>query len=153
MFNSYTPNYLGQVSGPAFQRPAYPAQMSSYNQFATPQINEYQPALTATPSGIQARFVSGREEAVAANVIPDGSIFIFADRAHGTLYTKQIDPQTGVADFKTYREVPSQPATQEPAPQYVTVDMLEAFRTEMERRLEANHDYTKRNEQKGGERR
>ena len=106
--------------GPAFQRPAYQQPMQ-----------QMQPAMMQDGM-IQARFVSGREEAVASNVIP-GSMVIFSDRAHGMVYTKLIDPNTGMVDFREYAEI--QPIQQQ-APQYVTVDALDAFRREVDQILE-----------------
>lgn len=113
--------------GPAFQRPAYqqPMQQMPMNQ------QQMQPAMMQDGM-IQARFVSGREEAVASNVIP-GSMVIFSDRAHGMVYTKLIDPNTGMVDFREYAEI--QP-TQQQTPQYVTVDALDAFRREVDQILE-----------------
>jgi len=80
---------------------------------------------------IQARFVSGREEAVASNVMP-GSMFAFYDRAHGMIYTKLIDPNTGMPEFREYAEV--QPAQQQPT-QYATTEALEALRQEFDQML------------------
>ena len=127
MFNY---GYPATAQGPAFQRPAYQQQV-----YPPQPMPMQQPMMQ--DGMIQARFVSGREEAVASNVIP-GSMFIFHDRAHGMVYTKLIDPQTGMPDFRTYAEVPAAP--QEPQnhiQQYVTVDALNAFRDEIERRIEA----------------
>lgn len=82
---------------------------------------------------VQARFVSGREEAVAANVIP-GSLCLFIDRANHKIYTKLIDPQTGMPDFKDFGEIqPEQP----PQMQYVTVDDLVALEQRIEQRFAA----------------
>ena len=130
-------NYGYPAQGPAFQRPAY--QQPIY----TPQPMPVQQPMMQDGM-IQARFVSGREEAVASNVIP-GSMFIFHDRAHGMIYTKLIDPQTGMPDFRAYAEMPA--AVQEPqqtAPQYVTVDDLNALKGEIERRFEALTTSTKK---------
>lgn len=81
MFNNNP--YYPMPQGPAFQRPAF-QQQPMYQQPAMMQDGM-----------IQARLVTGREEAVASNVIP-GSMFLFYDRAHGMIYTKLIDPQTGL---------------------------------------------------------
>ena len=116
MYNNPYP-YMPQ--GPAFQRPAYQQPMQMYPQQMQPMMQD---------GSIQARFVSGREEAVASNVMP-GSMFLFHDRAHGMVYSKLIDPQTGMPDFRIYAEV--QPEAQQ-APQYATVEALNALRGEFE---------------------
>ena len=117
MFNNNP--YYPMPQGPAFQRPAF-QQQPMYQQPAMMQDGM-----------IQARLVTGREEAVASNVIP-GSMFLFYDRAHGMIYTKLIDPQTGLPEFREYAAVI--PMEQQ-APQYVTMEALESFRSEIEERL------------------
>lgn len=118
MFNNNPYNYMPQ--GPAYQRPAYQQPMQMYpQQMQQPMMQD---------GSIQARFVSGREEAVASNVMP-GSMFLFHDRAHGMIYSKLIDPQTGMPEFRTYAEV--QPEAQQ-MPQYATIEALNALRGEFE---------------------
>lgn len=78
-------------------------------------------------SGIQARPVTGREEAVAATVFP-GIPMLFLDRAHGAVYYKAIDPQTGAAEFVDF-VISVQP--QQTSPQYATLADLAAIRDEM----------------------
>lgn len=119
MFNNTNP-YTYMPQGPAFQRPAYQQTVQMYpQQMPQPMMQD---------GSIQARFVSGREEAVASNVMP-GSMFLFHDRAHGMIYSKLIDPQTGMPDFRVYAEI--QPEAQQ-APQYATVEALSALRGEFE---------------------
>ena len=131
MNNYYQVGYP-MPQGPAFQRPAY-AQMQPMQQ-APVYPQQMQPVQQPMMQDgmIQARFVSGREEAVASNVMP-GSMFLFHDRAHGMVYAKLIDPNTGMPEFREYAEV--QP-TQQQAPQYVTMDVLEAALQELEQRVE-----------------
>lgn len=125
MFNGYQSYAMPQ--GSAFQRPAFQQQPMMY-----PQQMQSVPQPMMQDGMIQARFVSGREEAVASNVMP-GSMFLFHDRAHGMVYAKLIDPNTGMPEFREYAEV--QPSQQQ-APQYVTVDALEALRSEIEQMIE-----------------
>ena len=125
MFNAYQPNYMPQ--GPAFQRPAFQQQPMMYQP---QQMPVQQPMMQ--DGSIQARFVSGREEAVASNVLP-GSMFLFHDRANGRVYAKLIDPNTGLADFREYAEVQQ---NQQQSPQYVTVEALDALRNEFEQIVE-----------------
>ena len=119
-------------NGYGFQQPAYgagnayqqPQQM--YQQSRMDYLQSMQPQ----QSGIQARAVTGREEAVAATVFP-GTPVLFLDRAHGAVYYKAIDPQTGAAefvDFAVARPVQPQPV---PVPQYATIADIEALRGEM----------------------
>ena len=120
MFNNPYP-YMPQ--GPAYQRPAF-QQAQMYQQ-------QMQPAMMQDGS-IQARFVSGREEAVASNVMP-GCMFLFHDRAGGMVYSKLIDPQTGVPEFRVFAEV--KPEVQQ-IPQYATMEALSALRQEFEQILD-----------------
>lgn len=118
MFNN---GYYSMPQAPAFQRPAYQQ-----------PIQQYAPPTAMMQDGmIQARFVSGREEAVASNVMP-GSMFLFHDRAHGRVYAKLIDPQTGMPEFREYAEV--QQAQQ--SAQYVTTEAFDSFRQDIERYVE-----------------
>lgn len=125
MFNNQS--YYPMPQGPAFQRPAF-QQPVMYPPQQMPPVQ--QPMMQ--DGGVQARFVSGREEAVASNVMP-GCMFVFCDRAHGMIYTKLIDPGTGMPEFKEYAEI--QPAQQQTA-QYATADDLTALRNEFEQILE-----------------
>ncbi len=120
-YNRYAANYTTAYQQQPYQQPAFAPAPPAYQQDGT----------------IPARFVSGREEAVASNVLP-GVPFIFFDRAHGVLFVKSIDPNTGAAEFRTFAEVaqPTQDQTS-PAPAYVTMDMFKAYQTELEKRLES----------------
>jgi hypothetical protein len=131
MFAYGNQNYGGQpysyqgTQNPYMQRMQYQPQM--YPQ----PVQQPQPMMQ--DGAVQARLVSGREEAVAAAVMP-GSLFLFFDRASRKVYAKLIDPQTGMPDFREYAEAqPEQTA----APQYVTVEMFAQYQEGVERRLEA----------------
>lgn len=117
MFPNNNPYYQpGMPQGPAFQRPAFQQPMQQMPMFQ-PQM-QMQPMMN--DGSIQARFVSGREEAVASNVVP-GMECWFIDRANHTAYYKAVDAM-GNVDFRTFNE--AQPA-QQSAPQYVTMEVLE----------------------------
>lgn len=127
MFNYGNQNYGSQpysypgMQNQYIQRLQYPPQMYQQQQ---PMMQD---------GAVQARLVSGREEAVAAAVMP-GSLFLFFDRANRKVYSKLIDPQTGMPDFREYPETqPEQTAV----PQYVTVEMFDQFQEGLERRFEA----------------
>ena len=120
MYPSNTYYQPQMPQGPAFQRPAFQQPIQMYPQQMQPQM--------MPESGLQARFVSGEEEARASNVMP-GMPCIFVDRANGMAYYKAIDPNTGAVDFRKMKEV--QPDAQQ-QPQYVTAEALNALRSEFE---------------------
>lgn len=104
------PNY-SFLGNPGFQAGIYPQPMQpNYVQ------RQEQPSMLQQPGMIPARYVTGREEAVAAQIIP-GDPFIFADFQNGRLYVKQINPQTMAADFIEFARV--QPTAPQGAHQQV----------------------------------
>lgn len=113
-------------NGYGYQPPQYsyqqPQQM--YQQSRMDFLQSMQPQ----PSGLQARPVTGREEAVAATVFP-GTPVLFLDRAHGAVYYKAVDPNTNSVEFVDFSV--AQPAQQPPTPQYATLADIEAIRAEM----------------------
>lgn len=113
------------------QQPVYGAFQQPQQMYQQSRMDFLQ-GMQPQQSGIQARPVTGREEAVAATVFP-GSPMLFLDRAHGAVYYKAIDPQTGAAEFVDF--VVTQPAPQQTAPQYVTVEMFDNWRSEIESRF------------------
>ena len=122
MFDGY--GYQPQYN-PGFQQP-----QQAYQQ----RMNFLQSAQPMQQSGLQARPVTCREEAVAATVFP-GSPIIFLDRAHGMAYYKAVDAQTNAVEFVDLAVVmpaqqPAQPTAQQ-LPQYATLADLEAIRGEM----------------------
>lgn len=123
------PNYSPYLQTPGYQPPVFPQPMPSY------QPRQEQPAAFTQPGMVPARFVTGREEAVAAQIIP-GDPFVFLDFQHGRIYVKQINPQTMAADFVEFTR--SQPVQQpqetpvQPQAQFATIADLEALRGELE---------------------
>ena len=86
---------------PAMQTAQQRLQMmeAQYPQFATnpamgyPQPGNYSPNPQQTASAapiLKGRPVSNEEEANAAMIDFDGSLFVFPDKAHGKIYTKQL---------------------------------------------------------------
>lgn len=128
MFNYGVPNY----SNPTYTYSSTPAAYPQRPVYQQP-IYQQQPPMMQDGS-MQARLVSGREEAKAATVIP-GTIFLFYDRANGMVYSKLIDPQTGMPEFREYAD--TAPAAQTAPPQYVTLEMFDQFQQGLERRFEA----------------
>lgn len=62
------------------------------------------------------RPVASEDEARAMPTDFSGAPILMPDRAHGYIYTKQLNLQTGCADFALYRRVQDQDA---PKPDYV----------------------------------
>lgn len=81
------------------------------------------------PGALFARYVAGREEAVAAQVIPDGNLNVFVDMANGRIYTKAVGVN-GFSDFREYAFQPPQPKAAEG--QGVTMEMFMGLRREVE---------------------
>lgn len=118
-------NFVYNPQNPPYQQQNYPT-INPYMQ----QRNDY--AQINQPGTIPARYVTGREEAVAAQIVP-GDPFIFADFAHGRLYVKQINPQTMAADFVEFVRA-QQPtvAAQEQSVQFATQEDIAAVKAEIE---------------------
>lgn len=72
-------------------------------------------------NGLKGRPVSSIEEARAAQIDFDGSLFIFPDIANKRIYTKQINLD-GTASLKIYTQIESAP----PAPAYITKEELDS---------------------------
>ena len=100
---------------------------SQYPQFASnpamgyTQPGNYSPSPqqpTTTPLILKGRPVSNEEEANAAMIDFDGSLFVFPDKAHGKIYTKQLGLDGNII-FLKYSLEPSQPVTQTPNTQSI----------------------------------
>jgi hypothetical protein len=115
----------------------YPTNNSYYNQMQ-PQTQYYQnqmqspssmirPQMMATVKG---RPVSSIEEARAATIDFDGSIFYFPDLANKKIYTKQIN-MDGTATLNMYelKEMPVEPPLNSSA--YVTREEFEIAMTQL----------------------
>lgn len=87
-----------------------------------------QPPQTVQPQGFSVRAVTGREEAVAAQVDFGGMGTLMPDLGHGVIYLKRFNPNTGSCDiFEFKTQTQEQPLTQ----QYATKADLEALREEL----------------------
>lgn len=118
-------NYYGGMQ-PQYGGSYQPSQAMYGNQ-RMDFLHQAQQSMQQTVSA-QARIVSCREEAVASQVMPDGVPWTFIDHAHNAIYYKRLDPN-GTAIFLDFalsrQEAPTQP-------QYVTMDMFEALRKEID---------------------
>ena len=94
-----------QSAYPQTYRPIYqPPQPMQMNQ---PQID---------PAMVNARYVTCKEEAVAAQIIPDGSAYYFICEAQGRIYSKRFNPATNAAEFREYVIQQNQPQAEQFAP-------------------------------------
>lgn len=128
--NGYAPYGVnGYGSGYAPSMPAYGTPRMDFPQMQQ-QVQAQQ------PGNVFARIVTGREEAIAAQVLPDGNFNAFLDIAHGRVYLKRFNPQTGGADFREMVDVQqvSGSAQQPEVPvQYVTVDAFKRLENQVGR--------------------
>lgn len=96
-YNPITP-YAPRMEAPqGFQQPTQPAQ---------------QPQSVATPPSFVCRPVASREEAMAIPVDFMGNPMFFPDLAHGVIYVKRFNTQTGSADLFEYYARPAERRTE-----------------------------------------
>lgn len=105
----------------------YPPQM--------PQVP--QAAQTAQQSGYNCRPVTSREEALAVQVEFFGPGTLMPDIAHGVVYLKRFDQNTGNCDLITFTA--EMPKRAEPV-RYATIEDLEKLRLELTRKEIVNDD-------------
>ena len=109
-----------------YQQPMYGYQQPQQQMYQQSRMDFLQ-SMQPQQGGLQARPVTGREEAVAATVFP-GSPVLFLDRSHGAVYYKAVDPNTNAVEFVDFAV--AQPV-QQAVPQYATLADIEAIRGEM----------------------
>lgn len=118
MAQTYFPNYGG------FYSPSQPFQ----NQMGVMPSPTPAMAQAASPAAQQASFacrpVTSREEAVAVQADFFSLGTVMPDLAHGTIYLKRINQQTGGADF--FEFVYRQPEA-ETKPEYITRQEFDDF--------------------------
>jgi hypothetical protein len=92
---------------------AYPQTYRTIYQPPQPmQMNQPQ----IDPAMVNARYVTCKEEAVAAQIIPDGSAYYFICEAQGRIYSKRFNPATNAAEFREYVIQQNQPQAEQFAP-------------------------------------
>ena len=89
-------------------------------------VDQTQPQL-----GIKGRPVSSIEEARAASIDFDGSVFYFPDLANRRIYTKQIN-MDGTPSFNVY-ELKNEPVIN--SPQYVTREEFETTLAQLKKAM------------------
>ena len=112
--------------------PIYGQQMQpAYPQTYRPVYQPPQPMQPQMDAGmVNARYVTCREEAVAAQIIPDGSAYYFICEAQGRIYSKRFNPATNSAEFREYIIQHNQPQMQ--AEQFAPMDALRALNARVE---------------------
>lgn len=120
---------------------AYPYGYNPYGynpqQTYMPQQQTMQPQQMQAPQMAQAfacHPVTSREEAVAAQTDYFSAGLVMPDLAHGVIYLKRFNQNTGASDFYEFRLV-TENKEQPAAAQYVTVEEFEKFQKELSRRF------------------
>ena len=90
------------------------------------QQNYYQPPMQQPTSGFTCRAVTSREEALAAQTDYFSMGTVMPDMAHGIIYLKRFNTNTGSSDFLEFKYAAPEPPT--PVPQYVTLEEFNAFK-------------------------
>lgn len=98
----------------AYQNP-YPMYNTQYPAYQYPTALPQQPAPQMQPQPVyQARPVTSREEALGQQVDFFGAGTLMPDLAHGIVYLKRFNPNTGGSDLFEFRQ--AQPETQQEQP-------------------------------------
>ena len=102
----------------------YSPYSAGYQNFGgfTPQRTEQSVGFTCRPVG-------SREEAVAAQIDYMSAGTVMPDLAHGVIYFKRFNPNTGASDFAEFTYKAPEPAA--PPPRYVTFEEFEAFKNQI----------------------
>lgn len=140
----YNPRFAPQMAAPAFY--GAPAPVPAFQPASAPAPQNGQ---TGAIFGVQP--VTSREEAVAVIADPLSAGVLLPDLAHGVIYVKRFNPNTGASDFGEFQLVqPQQAAPVEKAvetTEYVTRrdfdDALAQLRSELaprNKRKEAVND-------------
>ena len=163
----YYPNPVMQTAQQRLQMMEAQYQQFANNPVGYPQPNNYtgnpQQTTSAAPI-LKGRPVSNEEEANAAMIDFDGSLFVFPDKAHGKIYTKQLGLDGNIIFLKYSLESGGQPGNSQNSTssvvssqdmsEYVKKDDLNQKLTEihqrfngLEQRLPMNNEV---NNSKGG---
>lgn len=132
--------YQPQINYPTYQYQT-PYQYQPVQPLAQQAANQMQQApmaqQTMQPTGFSVRAVTSREEALGVQVDFFGPGTVMPDLAHGTIYLKRFNANTGASDLFEFRLAePTQPED----PRH---DALEELRSAV-RRLEADVEKIKR---------
>ncbi len=109
--------YVNQYGGVPLNNPIY-GNNYGMNQFQSTQ-QQQQMSNNNSNQYLKCRPVSSKEEAKAAQIDLDGSLWVFTDVGNERIYTKQINAN-GAATFKTYRFVEDETPQYLASNEYVT---------------------------------
>ena len=118
-YNPFGGGY-GQPTPQMYAQQAYAQQMQGMGQ-AMPQQTQPQ---------VITRMVTSRDEATTAQIPFDSTINVFLNMSAGEVYIKRFNPNTGGALFDEfihparYQQMKEQ---EKPAPEYATVEMVQAL--------------------------
>ena len=119
--------------------PVYPTTYGQpYGQPYNPQYNQ-QPMMQQQPmqqtpvqqGNFICRPVASEEEARAVPTDFTGATIVMMDTAHGSIYTKSLNPMDGSAMFATYRYTEPAPSAQEQQKVFAPMEELEKLRQEV----------------------
>lgn len=128
-FDGYRPAY---APNPGYQYP----QMNYQQQRMDFLQSAQQPApaqIMQQPGDLQARIVTSREEAVAAQVLPNGMPFVFWNPNRQEIYLKRIDPQSGAAEFADFGRIQPQHMQQAQPVEYAPMTAISQLEERMDR--------------------
>lgn len=128
-FDGYRPAY---APNPGYQYP----QMNYQQQRMDFLQSAQQPApaqMMQQPGDLQARIVTSREEAVAAQVLPNGMPFVFWNPNRQEIYLKRIDPQSGAAEFADFGRIQPQQMPQAQPVEYAPMAAISQLEERMDR--------------------
>lgn len=112
--------------------------MANYNPYgyqypAYPQIPQQYPQQTQPQPSITCRPVASIDEARATPTDFTGGTQIFPDLAHGCIYTKTLNYQTGAADLNVYKLYVEPPPAQ---PEYISRQEFAGLKSTVDRLIE-----------------
>lgn len=143
MFNNRSYPY-GSVYGPNYPQYGGVEQTGAYQSTQYQQQQMQQPIMPPQqlPQPMSVRVVASREEALAVPVDFMGNAIYMHDVAHGRIYRKAWNSQSGAAEFEEYGILPKMPESKPMPPMaYATeeqVKALEARFTELESYIKDN---------------
>ena len=130
---SYNPsvNYFGTPYTPMINS-AGPMQPQQAMQQPIQMGQSAQQMGDQQPGTLFARYVSSREEAVAAMVATDGRLNLFVDEQHGMIYGKAVAPN-GASAFRefAYRQ-PVQQQEPQQAQRWAPMEVVDQLRAELQ---------------------
>ena len=103
----YNPRFAPQMAAPAFY--GAPAPVPAFQPASAPVPQNGQ---NGALFGVQP--VTSREEAVAVIADPLSAGVLLPDLAHGVIYVKRFNPNTGASDFGEFAYVQSRPNVEAP---------------------------------------